>query len=48
MKSNSFNYLIFLRSGFNHRSDHPATREAATIWQFRKGVKGIRFCEIGL
>jgi len=41
-------YSILSCSGWNHWSYHPATRVAATISQFRKGVKGIRACEIGL
>jgi hypothetical protein len=41
-------YSILSHSGWNHWSDHPARRVAATISLIRQGVKGIRTCEIGL
>jgi hypothetical protein len=31
-----------------YRTCHPATKVDATIAQFRKDVKGVKSCEIGL
>jgi hypothetical protein len=38
----------FSCSGFNDWGGHPVQRVTATISQFRKGVGGIRSCEITL